>query len=69
MRPSAQWSYSAYHKRDSTRDEAEGDVYDMLQQILELIGDVEKEYGKGAMPCSDELAKAYKTYELLLKGA
>ena len=37
MRPSAQWSYSEHHKRDSTRDEAVGDVYDMLQQILELI--------------------------------
>jgi hypothetical protein len=68
MRPSAQWSHSIHHKRASTRDEAKGDVYDLLCQILELIDEVEEECGKGAMPCSDELGKAQKTYELLLKG-
>ena len=68
MRPSAQWSYSIHHKRDSTRDEAEGDVCDLLRQILGLIEGVENECGEGTMPCSEELAEAYKTYELLLKG-
>lgn len=41
---------------------------DLLWQILELMDAVEKEYGPGAMLCSEELAKAYRTYHRLVDG-
>ncbi len=63
-----QWSYSIHHKRNGTRDEVEGIVCDLLWQILELMDAVEKEYGPGAMLCSEELAKAYRTYHRLVDG-